>query len=73
LNWVAVAETEGAFDADVKVRAAHPAEPARVEPAGADTMRVVFAQPQHAITPGQAAVFYRGDVVLGGGTIESVG
>lgn len=37
---------------------------------GADAVHIVFDEPQRAITPGQAAVLYDGDVVLGGGTIK---
>jgi tRNA-specific 2-thiouridylase len=40
-----------------------------VEQTGPDTIRAEFEEPQRAITPGQAAVFYDGDVVVGGGTI----
>jgi tRNA-specific 2-thiouridylase len=43
---------------------------ARVEPAGEGRVRIAFAEPQRAITKGQAAVFYEGDAVLGGGWIE---
>ena len=39
-------------------------------PLGTGKVRVSFAKPQMSITPGQAVVFYRGDIVLGGGTIE---
>lgn len=37
---------------------------------GADTVHITFDEPQRAITPGQAAVLYDGDIVLGGGTIK---
>lgn len=39
-------------------------------PIGEDNVQIVFDDPQRAITPGQAAVLYDGDTVLGGGTIE---
>lgn len=39
-------------------------------PTGADTVHITFDEPQRAITPGQAAVLYDGDIVLGGGTIK---
>ena len=42
---------------------------ATVEPLPGGRIRMVFAEPQRAITPGQAVVFYDGDLVLGGGTI----
>ena len=42
-----------------------------IDPEGQDRAGVVFDQPQSAVTPGQAAVFYRGDRVLGGGWIVS--
>jgi tRNA-uridine 2-sulfurtransferase len=58
------------FRAEVKIRYIHPAAWATVEPLGDDRVRVVFDEPQMAITPGQAAVFYEGDVVLGGGWID---
>jgi hypothetical protein len=48
---------------------------ATIEPApehGADAVRVRFDDPQRAVTPGQAVVFYDGDVVLGGATIATV-
>jgi tRNA-specific 2-thiouridylase len=41
-----------------------------VRPLGAEAAEVTFDQPQRAVTPGQSAVFYRGDLVLGGGVIE---
>jgi tRNA-specific 2-thiouridylase len=54
----------------VQVRYRHVAAPAAVEPLGPDSVRVTFNQPVRAVTPGQAAVFYDGDRLLGGGWIE---
>lgn len=56
--------------AEVKIRYAHTAAAATVAPLGGDRVRVHFDAPQTAITPGQAAVFYQGDAVLGGGWID---
>ncbi len=58
------------LDVTVKVRYRSRPVPARLERDGPD-WRVVFATPQLAVAPGQAAVFYRGDEVLGGGTIAA--
>ena len=44
--------------------------PCRVEPLDQERIRVTFASPQAAVTPGQSAVFYQGEVCLGGGVIE---
>ncbi|WP_455377866.1 tRNA 2-thiouridine(34) synthase MnmA [Petrachloros mirabilis] len=56
---------------NVKIRYATPAAPATVEPLGNDGLRIVFASPQRALSPGQSAVFYRADQILGGGIIQS--
>lgn len=53
-----------------KIRYRQPEQWVTVIPTGADTVHIVFDEPQRAITPGQAAVFYDGDTVLGGGTIK---
>jgi tRNA-specific 2-thiouridylase len=45
---------------------------AQVEQTGGDAVKVVFEKPQRAVCPGQAAVFYDGDYVVGGGTIKDV-
>ncbi|MGB2986312.1 MAG: tRNA 2-thiouridine(34) synthase MnmA, partial [Phycisphaerae bacterium] len=58
------------FQAAVKIRYLHKAAPATVEKLSGGRVRVVFDEPQRAITPGQAAVFYNGEVVLGGAWIE---
>ena len=52
-----------------KVRYRQQEQPCVVEQTGEDTVRVIFDQPQRAITPGQMVVFYDGDVVVGGGVI----
>ena len=70
VNWLEDPSQE--VVAQVKVRARTPAAPARIQVDDQDptVARLSFDQPVHAITPGQAAVFYRGDLVLGGGWID---
>ncbi|MEW6777345.1 MAG: tRNA 2-thiouridine(34) synthase MnmA, partial [Bdellovibrionota bacterium] len=60
----------GSFRAEVRIRHRHAAAPARVERLEGNAALVAFDEPQRAATPGQAAVFYDGDMVLGGGWIE---
>jgi len=60
------------FRARVKIRSRHREELALIVPLGATEVRVEFDVPQRAVAPGQAAVFYVRNTVLGGGTIESV-
>jgi tRNA-uridine 2-sulfurtransferase len=66
---VAGAPPCGAFNAVVKIRYSHPGTDADIQPTGDGRARVHLSQPQRAVTPGQAAVIYRGDVVIGGGWI----
>jgi tRNA-specific 2-thiouridylase len=70
VNWISIENPEAPLRAIVKIRHKHAAAPATVEPLGANRARVMFDAPQRAITPGQAAVFYDGDRVLGGGWIR---
>lgn len=65
-----LAETADVFRADVKIRYLHAPAPAQIHRLGGERVRVVFDEPQRAVAPGQAAVFYDGDVVLGGGWIR---
>ena len=68
-NLVAVDDLVEPIRVSVKIRHRHEAAPAVLEKSGDDELLVTFDQPQRAITPGQAAVFYQGDVVVGGGWI----
>jgi tRNA-specific 2-thiouridylase len=65
-----VAEPADAPRAQVQIRYRHAPAPATLRPIGGGRVEVVFDEPQRAITPGQAAVFYDGEVCLGGGWIE---
>lgn len=69
VNWVAFDEPSGPVRADVRVRYRHQEAPATITPLGGGRARVRFDEPQRAVTPGQAAVFYRGEEVVGGGWI----
>jgi tRNA-specific 2-thiouridylase len=60
---------EGEVPMEAQIRYRSPPAPAQLRMTGRDTAEVVFGAPQRAVTPGQAVVFYRGDAVLGGGTI----
>ena len=57
------------IEATVKIRYRHEPAAALIEPTGSAGARVRFREPQRAITPGQSAVFYSGEQVLGGGWI----
>ena len=69
VNWVAFDEPGEPFTADVRVRYRHTEAPATITPLGQGRARVRFDDPQRAVTPGQATVFYRGEEVVGGGWI----
>lgn len=68
-NWCSGKVPDGEFRCKVKTRYRHREQPATVIPTGNDSVHIVFDEPQRAVTAGQAAVLYDGDVVLGGGTI----
>jgi tRNA-specific 2-thiouridylase len=69
VNWIGPAPTQPR-PAQVQIRYRHPAAAATLTPRPDGRVHVAFDAPQRAITPGQAAVFYDGDVCLGGGWIE---
>jgi tRNA-uridine 2-sulfurtransferase len=70
VNWIPYALPAGPVQAEVRIRNRHEPAEAEVVALNATTARVTFHEPQRAITPGQAAVFYSGDHVLGGGWIR---
>jgi len=72
INWVAIESIGVPMRTSVKIRSTMRAAAATVYPMGRDCVRVEFDSPQWAPAPGQSAVFYDGDVVLGGGIIEEV-
>ena len=70
VNWVAFDEPDEPVKAEVKVRYRHEPAQATIHALPDSRARIVFDEPQRAITPGQATIFYRGDEVVGGGWIE---
>ena len=69
VNLIAVDDLREPMRVVVKIRHRHEPAPAIIEEAGDDEILVTFDKPQRAITPGQAAVFYHGELVVGGGWI----
>jgi len=69
INLIPFEKLEKPLRAKVKIRYRHLEQPATVHQTDDDLLRVEFDEPQRAITKGQAAVIYDGDVVIGGGTI----
>ena len=70
VNYIVLERLEEPIKVSAKIRYLHRASPALLSPLNKDEVRVKFDKPQRAITPGQAAVFYDGDIVIGGGTIK---
>ena len=70
VNWISISEPAAPLRAEVKIRHKHEPAPATVEALPGNRARIRFDVPQRAITPGQAAAIYSGDVVLAGGWIK---
>lgn len=71
-SWITGDAPDGEFECCARIRYRHPEKPCRVTPLSGGEARVLFDEPQRAITPGQSAVFYDGDTVLGGGIIDKI-
>lgn len=71
ISWLSIEGISGSLAVSARIRYNAPTAPARIEPVpDRDAVLCTFDTPQRAITPGQYAVFYDGDRVLGGGPIE---
>jgi len=70
VNWMSGDVPAGPIRVDARIRYRHKEAPATITPLAADRVSVTFDEPQSAITPGQAVVFYDGDTVVGGGWID---
>ena len=71
LNWISIPDLTSPMRVRVKIRHRHEPAPALLSPDGPGQVRALFDQPQRAVTPGQSAVFYDGDEVVGGGWIQN--
>ena len=72
VNWISNDKPTEEYDCTAKFRYRQPDNDVSIHFVDETTIYVTFKKPIKAVTPGQAAVFYQGDVCLGGGTIEKV-
>ena len=72
VNWISIARPDAPVRVTAKTRYTQKESAATVEPLADGRVRVVFDEPQRAITAGQAVVFYEGENVVGGGTITEI-
>lgn len=70
LNFISIDRLEGDLRVKAKIRYSAKEADAVIKPYGDNKVKVIFDEPQRAITPGQSVVFYDGDIVVGGGIIE---
>jgi tRNA-specific 2-thiouridylase len=69
LNFMAIEDLEGEMQVEAKIRYSHKGARCTIKKTAEDEVLCIFEEPQRAITPGQAVVFYQDDYVVGGGTI----
>ena len=69
LNFMSIEDLDGEMVVDAKIRYSHKGSKCTIRKVSEDKVECVFEEPQRAVTPGQAVVFYDGDYVVGGGTI----
>ena len=70
MNWVSIEIPQETIEVNARIRYNSPEVKAYLTPLENNTVKVEFKEPQKSVTPGQSVVFYDGDVVLGGATIE---
>jgi len=71
-NWLSISPPDKPIQVKAKIRYTHPEADALVTPLPDNKVQIKFTSQQEAITPGQAVVFYREDVLLGGAWIDEV-
>ena len=71
-NWVSIDSLTSPMQVKAKIRSSHPDAAAVINPENNGMIRVIFAEPQKSLTPGQMVVFYNEDVLVGGAVIERV-
>ncbi len=70
LNFIPFDSLPAPLEVSIKIRYKSPEKKALLHPPAGGEARVEFAEPLHAVTPGQSVVFYRGDLLVGGGVIQ---
>ena len=70
INWIGIEPPDKSISVQTRIRYRHQVAESTLKPLDDKSAKVRFSEPQYAITPGQAAVFYQGERVLGGGWIE---
>jgi tRNA-specific 2-thiouridylase len=71
-SWIAFENLEREIDCEIKIRYQHQPQKGKIYPLTGGKVKVRFNKPERAITPGQSVVFYKGEMVLGGGIIHKV-